>query len=472
MKRKVLGFIAACGIGTMLSAPAYCEGMEFIYNDTVINVDAKIINDRTMINIDSLESLGILAESADGIWEFEKSGAKLSYDEKKDAILVDGMELETDVKPVLISDEKLVPLRTTAENLGMLVGWDEYEEKVVLVDFNSYLEGLKQEHPDLYKLLNVQVKKINNGTSKAKIGMNIEVPDDEVSKVKLDLLVEGAAKEDMTKGGLVLEELSVEGERFGVYSLSDVTFDAVYDVDTMTAYFKTNIINKIKDSMPEEYRQEMASISELLDENMWYKFSYKEYFENMLAQMQDDEYLRAEISDMFKKIEDYNKNGININDIINQMVEDGIYIDDVYAFESVKLAIDMCTLLIDNKLVELEFDGDNLKSIRIDVDKNKLKDFLLNVYTPAIGYDADDAEYEFDEYFFEYDFGLKLLMEFTDGASTNSQIKLLMKAEDVTFELSLDESVDLNTVPEDIAIPETAIDIMTLLDMMVPKETV
>lgn len=471
---KLSKLFAVCSIGAMLAVPAYCEGMEFIYNDTVINADAKIINDRTMINIDSLDELGITVGNADGVWSFERNGIKLEYDEKTELVSLDGEETAyDDAYPILTSNEKLVPLRATAENLGILVGWDYYEEKVVLVDFNAYLEALKEEHPDLYKLLNVQVKPVGQGTTKTKVSMNVEIPDEEeISKVKLDISGTSAIKGDSTQGGLVLEGLSLEGERFN-YSLSDVTFDAVYDAETMTAYFKTNIIGKVKDSLPDEYKEQIDSVSAVFTEDVWYKISIKEYFDKMLEEMPDDEYLREEISEMYETIEDYRKNGVNLSEVVNQMVEDGIYIDDIYAFEGIKAVMDVCALLVDNKLLELEFDGDNLKSIKIDVDKNKLMDFVVNVYAPAIGYELTAEELGLaEEEFAGYDFKLKLLCEFIDGISSNTEVELLIKADGVTFEVSADESVDGNNVPENIAIPEAAIDFIALVEMMVQAEEV
>ena len=79
MKIKMLA--AALAAAAVMAAPAYADGFEIIANGKAVSVDAKIVSDRTMVNVSDLGKLGIDASAADGVWSFEKGGKIISYDE-------------------------------------------------------------------------------------------------------------------------------------------------------------------------------------------------------------------------------------------------------------------------------------------------------------------------------------------------------------------------------------------------------
>ena len=463
MKKQVLGFIAACGIGAMLSAPAYCEGMEFIYNDTVINADAKIINDRTMVSIDTFEALGITVRNNDGKWSFSKDEDVLLYDESTQIMTAGDLQVPVDVKPVITPDEKILPLRATVENLGIIVGWDRVEEKVVLIDVKTYFETIKEKYPELYKLVTLKEIQPEKGEGSGILKFKLDILEEQVL-VNLDLSSSNAVKDEMTSGSLALNNLKVDVNGEGV-ELSDVNFDGIYDSASMTVYIKTNVLDKIMEILPEEDKAELAGISALITSESWYKLDLVELFKYIYGYVgdMDDVELEYNISKLLKS-------GMNTGRFMNYYLNNNLYADDVEAFNDVKKLIEIYAAAIDSGLICLKEEGTTVV-ITVDVNKDKIADILIKTAAIVLGEEPTEEEIleameELED--FKLDGKAEIIIE--DGITKKIDVASDGDINGVVYELEFSSDFDAEKTSENIEVPAAAIDILQIIEMFAQTE--
>ena len=106
-----------------------------VVNGVVHEIDVKpiIIDNRTLVPFrfigEALNAkIGWIAEEREVTYELGEMELSLFID--KTRILVNGKEQEIDVKPIIMNDRTLVPIRVISETLGFEVGWNEKTRKV------------------------------------------------------------------------------------------------------------------------------------------------------------------------------------------------------------------------------------------------------------------------------------------------------------------------------------------------------
>lgn len=108
--------------------------------EAVLDVPAKIINDRTMVPV------RFLAENMGYFVDWEATNRTVIIGEDKHILLpigsttatVDGVQVSLDSPAIIDNSRTLVPIRFVSENLGAMVDWDE-DARVASIEFSAQL---------------------------------------------------------------------------------------------------------------------------------------------------------------------------------------------------------------------------------------------------------------------------------------------------------------------------------------------
>ena len=127
-------------------------------------VDAQIINNRTMVPFRKIfNSLGVTDENITWIGETRTVITKkdnieieLQIDNNvaKKTINGETTEIKLDSAPVIYENRTLVPVRFIAESMEKLVGWDSSNKTAVIIDFDYFVNQIKNKSNALYEFLN------------------------------------------------------------------------------------------------------------------------------------------------------------------------------------------------------------------------------------------------------------------------------------------------------------------------------
>ena len=122
-------------------------------------VDAQIINNRTMVPFRKIfNSLGVSDDNITWIGETRTVIAKkdnieieLQIDNNIAKKTINGVttNITLDSAPAIFESRTLVPARFIAESMNKLVGWDAANRTAVIIDFNYFLEQLKNKSNSL-----------------------------------------------------------------------------------------------------------------------------------------------------------------------------------------------------------------------------------------------------------------------------------------------------------------------------------
>src|SRR6056297_1740583 len=139
----IMGMSATAAFGYSQTDISITPGEEIATVDgeeVVLDVPAKIINDRTMVPIRFVaESMGFFVE-----WDAENRTVIIGEDSQillpieSTTATVGGVEVELDSPAVIENDRTLVPVRFVSENLGAKVSWDE-EARVAMIEYSEQL---------------------------------------------------------------------------------------------------------------------------------------------------------------------------------------------------------------------------------------------------------------------------------------------------------------------------------------------
>ena len=156
----------------LLTSAVYASDLQVQINGEIIDftdsngakVDAQIINDRTMVPFRKIfNSLGVTDENIIWIPETRTVIAKkdnveieLQIDNNVAKKTVNGVTIDItlDSAPVIFENRTLVPVRFIAESMDKLVGWDAANRTAVIIDFDYFVNQLKNKSVNLYNFLN------------------------------------------------------------------------------------------------------------------------------------------------------------------------------------------------------------------------------------------------------------------------------------------------------------------------------
>lgn len=476
--------LIAIGLSAAMTASALpAHAVELIYNGEWIMQGVEIVNDRAMADFTVLERIGINAVENNGVWSFSKGENTITYNEKTGELSGKDGRIETDAAPIFTSNEKLMPIRVTAESLGAKVGWDEttywydaYEsataqsQTVIINDFDAYFEKLKTENPEVYKLLTVRMREADKGASKMDMAVDFKLPGDEM-ELTLKLVGTGGIADGVSSASMTLEQLDIASPDFKL-ALADVTLDGIYDINTSTFYFKTNAIEKIKAAYPSQ-AELLDSISTLMPGDTWYKFTMEEYFALLgeIAGVQPGQ--DNELFDTIMK-QAYGE-GIQIGELLRSSAE--MNVDDENSFDVLTACVSGLQMMIDSGVIKIESEGENNLKFSFKLDKQSMIDMMLEQY--KAWYENADASEEFlpslgtpEERRADIEADLPETLDITimfdvkDGVAENAEVAMKIAGDGTEFSMEMHSALDVNAEVTPQTVPENAQNLIPLLDSL------
>lgn len=461
---KLLTIAALCGA---IAPAAYAEKTDVIRNGEEISLDARIVDGRTMVNIDSLSPLGITVSHADGVYSFEKGGKLLYYSEQTEALTDEsGAAIDCAVGPIMTSNERLIPLRETATELGIGVGWDEEARKAALIDLDAYFGALKSENEALYSFLTLKFKNQTSGTSTGRVDFTAEIPTvDEYGELtdsvafELKLSADGSVSDGVESSSMTLEKLTFGGADVE-FALSDTTFDAIYDVESETLYLKTNILEKLAEKIDNGM---LGAIAQNFTPDTWYKMTTRE-FAGFIC-----EYLLGSSeynTDLYRTITSAYGDGLSVSDALRSTLFVSPILDDVNGYEYVQATIDAYRPMFSSGIMQLKSSGDKTEVV-VDINADTLTAMLADVYTDGFGLTEEEAE-ELRGDIKESLAGinLKITVSLDDGRAQSMNMTADIDSDGVVLKGAATIAADFDAKAEKPDLPQESMELLPLLELI------
>lgn len=464
---KISKLLTAVALCAAIAPAAYAENTDIIRNGEEMTLDARIVDGRTMVNIDSLSPLGITVSYDDGVYSFEKGGRVLFYSERTEALTDEsGETIELAVKPIMTSNERLIPLRETATELGIGVGWDEEARKAALIDLDAYFGTLKDENEALYNLLTLKFKNQTSGTSTGRVDFAAEIPTvneygeltDSVS-LELKLSADGSVSDGVESSSMTLEKLTFDGAD-REFSLSDANFDAIYDVESETLYLKTNILERLAEEIDNGM---LGAIAQNFTPDTWYKITARE-FAGFICEylIGSNEYG----TDLYRTITSAYGDGLSVSDALRSTLFVSPILDDVNGYEYVQATIDAYRPMFSSGIMQLKSSGDKTEVV-VDVNADTLTAMLADIYTDGFGLTEEEAE-ELRGDIKESLAGinLKITVSLDDGRAQSINMTADIDSDGVVFKGVAAATADFDAKAEKPDLPQESMELLPLLELI------
>lgn len=470
---KLCKFITAFSLSLAASCSiAYAADIDVLYNDSDVTLHGEIIEDRAMVDIASLqENFGISASAGGDILTIKKGGKTITYNRRENTISdSDGTQIKTDSIPD--ADTELLPLRAIAGSLGMSIGYDSSENKIVLIDYDEMLNRMQTESPELYKFLTFRFCMPERGLSVSDLTMDFDVklPEDNI-KLSLKLTQNGAMYDGITSSDTTLENLSFISKDLNL-AFEDVTLDGIFDLNSGCIYLKTNAITKLADAFP-AYADQLKAAATVFDENTWYKLSLEEYYSTIFSIAEEATgipmlYDTQELTDMVKNIY---KEGFTYGSSLRASFDGGAC-DSIYAYENAEETFDAFESLIDAGIFKITADNDKNTELDFLLSKNLLKEYIKSVFI-SDGVDnlwSDETDKEFEQ--LPFDVNMDMRFSAKDSLITGLTLTLNFSAtdeeipSDVNFSITASSSIDTSSDAEPISPPESAASLIPIIESL------
>ena len=248
-----------------LSAQVYAANVNVQLNGTNIDftdangekVEAQIINSRTMVPMSKIFEL----LNANVEWEASTRtvsatkgdiSIKLQIDNEIAEITRNGKTEKTtlDSKPVIVNNRTLVPLRFISESLGKQVGWDSANSTAIIIDYDYFLNRLKEKSPLLYELITSSPNTMNVSVLKTYTDLNTSASNTSKVIANVSKISPNARNIQLNFSGTSELFKEIVSEGWGNVDLS-VTYHEK-DVDYSTT---NNVLSKTLTNSPETYEE-------------------------------------------------------------------------------------------------------------------------------------------------------------------------------------------------------------------------
>lgn len=461
---KLLTIAALCGA---IAPAAYAEKTDVIRNGEEISLDARIVDGRTMVNIDSLSPLGITVSYSDGVYSLEKGGNTLYYSEKTDSFTTaSGAEIDCAVGPIMTSNGRIVPLRETATELGIGVGWDEEARKAALIDLDAYFGALKGENEALYDFLTLKFKNQVSGTSTGKVDFTAKIPSvDEYGEATdgisfaLKLSADGSVTDGVESSTVALKELTFSGEN-GEFSLSDANFAAIYDVESEALYLKTDILEKLAEKTDNGM---LGAIAQNFTPDTWYKITLREFTGFISEYLIGTNEYNAELYRLTTSA--YGK-GMSISDALRTTLFVSPVLDSIDGFGYVQATIASYRPLFASGIIQLKNNG-NKTDFVIDINADTLTAMLSDIYADGFGLtdaEAEELRAEIKQSLAEIK--LKMTMSLDDGRVQSMNVTVDINSDGAVLKGEATASADFEAKVAKPELPQQSMELLPLLELI------
>lgn len=164
-------------------------------------VEPQIINNRTMVPFRKIfNSLGVSDDNITWIGETRTVIAKkdnieieLQIDNNQAKKKVDD-EITTitlDSAPIIMDNRTMVPVRFIAESMQKLVGWDNQNRTVIIIDVDKIQNELREAIPEIFELIDSQTVVIETFENNTKISGTLKYTDEKNSSNNSTIKFEG-----------------------------------------------------------------------------------------------------------------------------------------------------------------------------------------------------------------------------------------------------------------------------------------
>ena len=248
-----------------LSAQVYAANVNVQLNGTNIDftdangekVEAQIINSRTMVpmrKIFELLNANVEWEASTRTVSATKGdiSIKLQIDNEIAEITRNGKTEKTtlDSKPVIVNNRTLVPLRFISESLGKQVGWDSANSTAIIIDYDYFINRLKEKSPLLYELITSSPNTMNVSVLKTYTDLNTSASNTSKVIANVSKISPNTRNIQLNFSGTSELFKEIVSEGWGNVDLS-VTYHEK-DVDYSTT---NNVLSKTLTNSPETYEE-------------------------------------------------------------------------------------------------------------------------------------------------------------------------------------------------------------------------
>lgn len=423
------------------------DGIEVQLNGEILDftdeygnkVEPQLINDRTMVPMRKIfEVLGAKVE-----WFGETESIKATTDELEIGLQINNTlatvknesgeikEITLDVAPVVINGRTLVPVRFIAESLDKTVGWDDWNETVIIIDTSFIEDTLSKKAPNFYEYFTTEFEAVKTFDTNIEFDGQMAV-EDYGEKMSLGLTGDMGVKLSEKAMELSLN-VKFNGSKEMVEALKEeigtttVKADMIFDFENYAMYIKSPLIKGyeskwIKYEMSEDEKAEMKVALEalnnpqgdameilketLVNEDDLTTNSYDALTQtiDVVAEIMSDEYFK--ISGSKNKKYTYTLNMENVLALMNKFgaelsAADIKEIKELYDL-NLKVQINTENNVATNSIVNFDFEGEEYGSkvelgfnIEGDVEKYNEK-ISIKIPTSSV-VNAKDVEIEQEE---------------------------------------------------------------------------
>ncbi|MGN1098367.1 MAG: copper amine oxidase N-terminal domain-containing protein [Clostridia bacterium] len=218
------------------------NGVELEFTD----VKPVIIDGRTMLPFRGVfEQMGAVVD-----YDNDTRTAKANFNGNEISFSIDGKEIYSagsaepiyimDVPPVIEEGRTLVPVRAVAEAGGLVVGWDNGERTVIVIDKAAVRREIEAAVPELekYSALFENPATVYTQTETAKIEI-----DDIIIDVKSEITSDGENRRIVCDLNLNMDSLSDEYKLILANAKPNAVLDIIVTEDAL--YFKTDLMENL-----------------------------------------------------------------------------------------------------------------------------------------------------------------------------------------------------------------------------------
>lgn len=237
-------------------------------------VEAQIINSRTMVPMRKIFELLNAEVDWDGDTKTvtavkEDTTIKLQINNEMAEITKAGKvsQIKLDSKPIILENRTLVPLRFISESLEKQVGWDASNQTAIIIDYDYFINRIKEKSSLLYELMvaspstmNVDITRtytdlINGQSKNAKVISNVIKTSDESRNISLSFNGNSELFSEISNEGWGNVNISVTYTEDGVEYLTSNSVLSKMLSDSSRSYEKLFLRGKADDSFGEAMKK-------------------------------------------------------------------------------------------------------------------------------------------------------------------------------------------------------------------------
>ena len=230
-------------------------------------VEAQIIHSRTMVPMRKIFELLNANVEWDGTTRSVTATKgdtviQLQIDNEEAKITQNNVttKIQLDSAPVIVDNRTLVPLRFISESLGKQVGWDSMNQTAIIIDYDYFLNRIREKSPLLYELMiqkpanmNMDISRVytdltNSKSNTSKVSVNVTKNDNNSRNVVLSLTGNSELFQEIQNEGWSNANIQLTYTEEGVaVSTTNAVLSKMFS-DSSRTYSELRLLGKYNDS--------------------------------------------------------------------------------------------------------------------------------------------------------------------------------------------------------------------------------